>query len=128
MLGNVEGGMVDRHVRVMLIEDNPGYAELMRIVLTKVRGVQFDLECVRQLSKGLERLSEGGIDVVLLDFSLPDSKGLDTFFKVFHQAPEVPDIVLTATDDETLGVKALAAHLSRRFKVPWVFLDHPTGL
>jgi dinuclear metal center YbgI/SA1388 family protein len=29
---------------------------------------------------------------------------------------------------ETFGVKALAAHLSRRFKVPWVFLDHPTGL
>jgi dinuclear metal center YbgI/SA1388 family protein len=29
---------------------------------------------------------------------------------------------------ETFGVKALAAHLSARFKVPWVFLDHPTGL
>jgi dinuclear metal center YbgI/SA1388 family protein len=29
---------------------------------------------------------------------------------------------------ETFGVKALAAHLSKRFKVPWTFLDHPTGL
>ncbi len=29
---------------------------------------------------------------------------------------------------ETFGVKALAAHLSRRFKLPWVFIDHPTGL
>jgi putative NIF3 family GTP cyclohydrolase 1 type 2 len=29
---------------------------------------------------------------------------------------------------ETFGVKALAAELSRRFKAPWVFLDHPTGL
>jgi dinuclear metal center YbgI/SA1388 family protein len=29
---------------------------------------------------------------------------------------------------ETFGVKALAAHLSRRYRIPWVFLDHPTGL
>jgi len=29
---------------------------------------------------------------------------------------------------ETFGVKALAAHLSRRFKLPWTFLDHPTSL
>jgi dinuclear metal center YbgI/SA1388 family protein len=29
---------------------------------------------------------------------------------------------------ETFGVKALAAHLSKKFKLPWTFLDHPTGL
>jgi putative NIF3 family GTP cyclohydrolase 1 type 2 len=29
---------------------------------------------------------------------------------------------------ETFGVKALAAHLSRRFRVPWGFIDYPTGL
>ncbi len=29
---------------------------------------------------------------------------------------------------ETFGVKALAAHLSRRFRVPWIFLEHPTGM
>ena len=29
---------------------------------------------------------------------------------------------------ETFGVKALAAHLSKKFRVPWTFLDHPTGL
>jgi len=31
-------------------------------------------------------------------------------------------------DTETFGVKALAAHLSKRFRIPWQFLDHPTGL
>jgi dinuclear metal center YbgI/SA1388 family protein len=29
---------------------------------------------------------------------------------------------------ETFGVKALAAHLSKKFRIPWVFIDHPTGL
>ncbi|MBW2039007.1 MAG: PAS domain S-box protein [Deltaproteobacteria bacterium] len=106
MQGNSEE---DRNVKVLLIEDNPGYAELMGVVLTKVRGDQFDLECVSRLSGGLELLGKGGVDVVLLDLSLPDSKGLDTFFTVFDKAPEVPVIVLTATDDEALAVKAVQA-------------------
>ncbi|UCC66480.1 MAG: hypothetical protein JSW32_00595, partial [Deltaproteobacteria bacterium] len=48
-----------KHIKVLLIEDNPGFAELMGVLLTKVRGAQFDLECVKRLSRGLERLGEG---------------------------------------------------------------------
>jgi diguanylate cyclase (GGDEF)-like protein/PAS domain S-box-containing protein len=107
--GNPIDDMENRCLNVLLIENNHGYADMMRIVLSKVRGAQFNLECVNQLSHGLECLSEGSIDVVLLDLSLPDSKGLDTFFKVFDQAPGVPIIVLTATDDDTLAVKAVQA-------------------
>jgi len=101
--------MENRCVSVLLIENNHGYADLMRIVLSKVGGAQFNLECVNRLSHGLERLGEGNFDVVLLDLALPDSKGLDTFFRVFDQVPRVPIIVLTATDDETLAVKAVQA-------------------
>jgi len=101
--------MENRCVSVLLIENNHGYADLMRIVLSKVGGAQFNLECVNRLSHGLERLGEGNFDVVLLDLALPDSKGLDTFFRVFDQVLRVPIIVLTATDDETLAVKAVQA-------------------
>ncbi|RLB08274.1 MAG: hypothetical protein DRG50_00270 [Deltaproteobacteria bacterium] len=101
--------MNDKLIKVLLIEDNPGYAELMQVVLTKTKGAQFNLDCAKRLSQGLERLGKGDIDVVLLDLSLPDSKGLDTFFKVFERIPEVPIIVLTATDDEALAVKAVQA-------------------
>jgi hypothetical protein len=49
---------------------------------------------VRQLSKGLARLSKKGIDAVLLELSLPDSHGIETFDKLFIAAP-VRSIILT---------------------------------
>jgi len=94
-------------VWVLLIEDNPGDARLIRKMLTKAKVVLFELECANRLSTGLERLAEGGIDLVLLDLSLPDSPGLDTFAKTYAQAPHVPIIVLTGLDDQELAVHAV---------------------
>ena len=52
------------------------------------------MERVRQLSEGLARLSKGGIDAVLLELSLPDSQGIETFDKLFASAPDVPILIL----------------------------------
>ena len=57
----------------LLIEGNPGDARRIREMLAEVKTVAFDLEWADRLSTGLERLAEGGIDVVLLDLALPDS-------------------------------------------------------
>jgi MinD-like ATPase involved in chromosome partitioning or flagellar assembly/CheY-like chemotaxis protein len=99
--------MEDKVMIVLLIEDNPGDARLIREMLAEVRGGTFNLEHTNRLSTGLSRLGEGGIDVVLLDLSLPDSQGLETFARVHAQAPEVPIIALTGLDDEELAVKAV---------------------
>ena len=93
--------------RVLLIEDNPGDARLIWEMLAEVKGSPVDLKYADRLSSGLERLAEGGIDVILLDLSLPDSEGLDTFAQVHARAPQVPIIVLTGLDDESLAVKAV---------------------
>ncbi|MGA9348778.1 MAG: response regulator [Anaerolineae bacterium] len=94
-------------LKVLLIEDNPGDARLIREILAEERGASFDVEGADRLSTGLEYLAGGDIDVVLLDLSLPDSRGLDTFARVHAQAPEVPIILLTGLDDEELAVKAV---------------------
>ena len=99
--------MTDKPINVLLIEDNPGDARLIEVMLSEVRGAQFDSECVDRLSTGLERLAAGGIDVVLLDLGLPDSSGLDTFIRLHAQSPEVPIIVLSGLDDEALAVDAV---------------------
>jgi DNA-binding response OmpR family regulator len=91
---------------VLLIEDNPGDARLIREMLAEVKTVAFDLEWADRLSTGLERLAEGGIDVVLLDLALPDSQGLDTFARMHAQA-QVPVIVLSCLDDEGLALEAV---------------------
>jgi len=99
--------MDNKHIKVLLIEDNPGDARLIGETLAEVKGALFDLECANKLSTGLERLAAGDIDVILLDLSLPDSRTFDTFAKAQAQAPEVPIVVLTGLDDEELAVKAV---------------------
>ena len=94
-------------IKVLLVEDNAGDARLIREVLAEARGAAFDVERAGRLSTAMERLAAEGIDVVLLDLSLPDSQGLDTFAKAHAQAPQVPIIVLSGLDDEGLAVKAV---------------------
>jgi len=99
--------MTDKHIKILLIEDNPGDVRLIQEMLSEASGVSFDLECAGRFSTGLERFAEGGIDVVLLDLGLPDSRGLETFTKVHAQVPEVPIVVLTGLNDATLAIKAV---------------------
>jgi diguanylate cyclase (GGDEF)-like protein len=69
----------------------------------------FQLVVADRLATGLARLVEGGIDVVLLDLSLPDSQGPDTFIKVQAQMPDMAVVVLTGLDDEALALQAMQA-------------------
>ena len=92
---------------VLLIEDNPGDARLIREMIAEDPDVPFDLRCAERLAQGLEQLSEGGTALVLLDLSLPDSFGLETFAKVYAHAPTVPIIVLTGNDDQTVALSAV---------------------
>ena len=61
-----------------MIEDNPGDVRLIRELLSEVGAAMFTIEWIDRLSTGLKRLSEGGIDVILLDLGLVSS--IPTFF------------------------------------------------
>jgi diguanylate cyclase (GGDEF)-like protein len=95
-------------IKVLLIEDDPAYTGLLRRTLSKEKSPQFDLESASGLQAGLERLGQGGTDVILLDLSLPDSQGLDTFHRVHTQAPAVPILILSGCEDEKLALEAVA--------------------
>jgi phosphoserine phosphatase RsbU/P len=92
---------------VLLVEDNDGDARLIREMLHDASGARFRLECADRLDSGLQRIAAGGVDVVLLDLSLPESQGLDTLFRVHAQAPAIPVVVLTGSKDEELGNTAV---------------------
>ena len=94
-------------IKVLLIEDNPPDAVFIEEMLAEGKDFSFDLEWKEKLSIGLECLAKKGIDVVLLDLNLPDSKGFNTFTKTLAQAPEIPIIILTGLDDETLAIRAV---------------------
>ncbi len=94
--------------RVLLIEDNPGDARLIEVLLDEGDG-HFEVEWLSRLEDGLRRLQSDGppVAAVLLDLTLPDSRGFDTFATVNSQAPEVPVILLTGLDDEALATRAV---------------------
>jgi two-component system sensor histidine kinase/response regulator len=89
---------------VLLVEDNPGDARIIREVLLEASGNAFKLEVVEKLADAVARLRGGNVDAVLLDLSLPDSSGNSTFSQTRASAPDVPIIVLTGLGDESLAL------------------------
>ena len=105
-----EAGMrkpASQRTRVLLIEDNPGDARLIEFMISDAGQDVFSFERVERLSEGLEHVCRGGIGVVLLDLSLPDSHGLDTFFQLREAAPGIPIIVLSGLNDTSVAVEAV---------------------
>lgn len=96
-------------MRVLLVEDNPGDARLIREMLNEVSGTPFDVECVESLAQGLKRAGEAAFDMLLMDLNLPDSRGLDTLRRMNSQVKEAPIVVLTSLADEAVGLKAIQA-------------------
>ena len=92
--------------QVLLIEDNPGDADLVRLRLVETK-TPVEVSCVSRLSDGLASLTRQLPSVVLLDLNLPDCHGAETFRKVLEKAPHTPIVILSGQDDETLASKAL---------------------
>lgn len=99
--------MSQESIRILLIEDNPGDVRLIQENLSEVRDIDFQLEYTDCLAVGLEYLARGGIDVVLLDLSLPDSFGLGTIEKVHFHDLTVPIVVLTSIADEEYAITSV---------------------
>jgi signal transduction histidine kinase len=98
--------MNDQATHVLLIEDNPGDADLVRLRLVESQpGLRVD--CVHRLSDALASLNKEMPALVLLDLNLPDSRGAETFRKVMEVAPNVPVVVLSGQDDEAMAIKAV---------------------
>jgi PAS domain S-box-containing protein len=99
--------MAGENIKVLLVEDNPGDVFLLQEFLKEVTTVVVDLMPVERLSEALNYLANEIFDVILLDLSLPDSRGLETFVIAHHQAKATPIIVLTGLNDETLAIRAM---------------------
>src|SRR5579872_5195177 len=91
---------------VLLIEDNPGDADLVRLRLVEGQA-PVKVNCVNRLADGLASLSVETPSVVLLDLNLPDSRGAETFRRLMEHSPNVPVVVLSGQDDEALASKAV---------------------
>src|SRR5215208_1980867 len=107
------GAVVDAppRLRALLVEDNPGDARLIREMLRDARGgAHIVLEHADRLATGLDHAAGADPpDVVLLDLSLPDSHGLETFARLREAAPALPVVVLSGLADESVALGAVQA-------------------
>ena len=96
-------------IRVLLVEDNPGDARLIQELLMEARGGRFETAVATRLSEAMEMLAADDFQLILLDLSLPDSQGIETFHKMTAHAPLIPLIVLSGLDDEALALHTVKA-------------------
>ena len=96
-------------IQILLVEDDPDDVWVMRNLLGDRWDGPFKLTHVELLSAGLERVSDFTFDIILLDLSLPDSQGLETFYTMHERAADVPIVVLSGYNDESIAVRAVQA-------------------
>jgi len=94
-------------LRVLLVEDNPGDADLIMELLSREVFTRLSIKSVSRLSEALDAVGAHVFDVVLLDLGLPDSFGMDTLRAMRQQAAKLPIIVFTGNNDEQAGLAAI---------------------
>ncbi len=99
--------MTNGAISILLIEDNPADVQLLRAMLDEARTPPFALTVVSRLSDGIAALAKTRFDIVLLELSLPDSHGFDTFLSLFQYTADIPIIILTSIKDENLALQAV---------------------
>ncbi len=92
---------------VLLVEDNPGDARLLREMFNEHDAHNSELKHVQCMSEAENYLAGHAVDLILLDLGLPDAQGLEAIRRVHTAAPLVPLVVLTGLDDELLAAQAL---------------------
>jgi two-component system, cell cycle response regulator len=98
-----------KSIHILLIEDDPDDVTILRDTITQAADAsfKFDLMTASTVDEGIEKMLKGEYSIVLLDLSLPDSQGLDTFMRVHAQFPTIPIVVLTGNSDETYALEAV---------------------
>jgi diguanylate cyclase (GGDEF)-like protein len=99
--------MSEKTIRILLVEDDAGDARLLREMLNGLASCKCDLTHRESIEKAVTHLLANAVDIVLLDLGLPDANGLDAVRQVHAIAADIPIVVLTGLDDESLAAQAL---------------------
>jgi two-component system cell cycle sensor histidine kinase/response regulator CckA len=101
--------MGDETIPVLLVDDGPTDALIVREELMQVAGVNFEITHVERLAEAVQQLGKKDFAVVLLDLSLPDSDGFETFIRLREASPDIPVVILSGRVNELLAVQAVQA-------------------
>lgn len=97
----------DKQLKILLVEDNPADALLLRENIFLSGSEDISVSTVASLQQAVEYCQANLPDVALLDLTLPDSAGIETVRRARQFCSEIPIVVLTGVDDEQIGVEAV---------------------
>jgi PAS domain S-box-containing protein len=100
----VQKQVSNERIRVLVVEDSPTLSKALTLMLS---GNGLAPETAFNLSEALLRVHQPGIDVVLLDLTLPDSTGIGTFYALRAEARRIPVVILTGLNDETIAIECM---------------------
>ena len=92
---------IDQDIHILSIEDSDGYFETIETVLEGMDHVK--LTRAKTIAHAISLLTEGEIDLILLDYALPDGNGFDFMEKAREKGIETPVVVLTGKGDEMIA-------------------------
>src|SRR5438067_8793713 len=101
--------MTQDHLKVLLIEHDPGFARQVGDMLGQARDLSAEMRSTADLRGGLSALTGDNFDVVLMDLSVPDGAGLGNVSLIRAEAPQLPIIVAGDSDDEAVALEAVHA-------------------
>src|SRR5260370_42132801 len=99
--------MTPSTTKILLVEDNPGDVRLLQEAFAEIAGMRFQFVLCQTVQAALEWLAKGRPDVCLLDLGLPDAQGLQAVQSIHGESPDLPIVVLTVLNDETLALQSL---------------------
>lgn len=99
--------MIAYPISLLVVEDEPTDLLVIQATLRAAAVGPLEVSHVESLAEARQALEETEPDLVLLDLTLPDSRGLDTLLAVLECSPQVPIVVMTGTDDEAVGQQAV---------------------
>lgn len=94
-------------IKVLAIEDDPLYADLIRHLLRRDRIATYELCWVTSLADALAVIDAEVVDVALVDLHLPDSAGVQTVSRLLERGGDIPVVVLTGVEDDHVGSEAV---------------------
>lgn len=102
-------GELDVSIKVLVLEDNPADVRLLQVGLATDARARYDVDSAGSIAEALRLLDTYAYDVVLLDLTLRDSTGLESFHRLHDAAEDLPVVILTQNEDDQLAVAAVAA-------------------
>ncbi|KTD54723.1 EAL domain-containing protein [Legionella quateirensis] len=100
--------MMNTHIQVLVVEDNPAFIRLIEELLKEFKPSQFELIPSDSIASATSILKEQNVDVILLDLGLPDCSGIDTYRKINNFAFNIPIIILSGLQDENVALATIA--------------------